>query len=133
MLGPTLFLIYINDLLAQLPEGAAVAYADNVTLLASGDTATLAATVLQGLLDVVCRWSKINCLHLNPSKCITMCVAAKKSKSTIVTPAVGITGSPISHVQSVMILGVIFNSDLDWHQHASTVRAKKTKKLAVLC
>ena len=69
-LEPTFFLTYINDLLAQLPEGAAVAYANDVTLLASRDTATL--TALQGLLDVVCRWSTINSLYINPSKCMTM-------------------------------------------------------------
>ena len=50
-----------------------------------------------------------------------------------VKTAVSITGSPISHVQSVKILGVTFNSDLDGCQHASTVRAKTTKTLAVLC
>ena len=119
-------------MLAQLSEGAAVAYADDVTLLASGDTATWAATALQGLLDVVCRWLTINYLHLNPLKCTTMCVAAKKSKSAVVTHEVNINCSPISHVQSVKILCVTFNSELDWRQHASTLRAKTTKKLAVL-
>ena len=41
LLGPALFLIYINDLLTKLPENFTIAYADDVTLVASGKLVTV--------------------------------------------------------------------------------------------
>ena len=67
-MGPTLFLLYINDLFAQLPHNSVVAYVDNITLLASGDSPYTAAESLQLLLDTVCCWSTRNCLCINPAK-----------------------------------------------------------------
>ena len=54
-MDPTLFLLYINDLFSQLPHNSVEAYADDVTLLASGDSPHMAAESLQWLLDTVCR------------------------------------------------------------------------------
>ena len=53
LMGPTLFLIYINDLLQQLPPDSVTAYADDVTHFASGDSIGDAATSLQHLVDAV--------------------------------------------------------------------------------
>ena len=49
-LSPTLFIIYINDLLLKLPDSTAMAYADDITLLTSGLIASDAQFSLQRLL-----------------------------------------------------------------------------------
>lgn len=135
VMGPTLFLIYIDDLLALLPPGNVVAYADNITLLASGSTADAAALELQSMLDTVNRWSLDNCLRLNATKCVAMCIAPSKRKAAAAGgPCHVLTiGTPsLSWVQSVKILGVIVSSNLNWRQHARCVCSKISQKLAVL-
>ena len=69
IMASTLFLLYIYDLFCCLPSDSVIAYADDITLLASGKTLELARGSLQDLLDTVCRWSTENCLRLNPTKC----------------------------------------------------------------
>jgi hypothetical protein len=134
-MGPTLFLIYIDDLLTMLPPGNVVAYADDVTLLASGSTADAAALELQSMLDAVNRWSLDNCLRLNTAKCVAMSIAPSKRKAAAaggLCHVLTVGTSSLSWVQSVKILGVTFSSNLDWQQHAKYVRSKVSQKLALL-
>ena len=51
--GPTLFLIYIKDLLVHLPDGCYLTYADDVTLVSTGHTISAATDAIQKLLDCV--------------------------------------------------------------------------------
>jgi hypothetical protein len=133
VMGPTLFLIYINDMFDKLPSQSVVAYADDVTLMTSGDSAGAAAVELQSMLDVVNSWASNNRLSLNPLKCSSMCIAPTRKKTTS-TPlnALCIGGVNIPDAQTIKILGVIFSSNLDWQQQARSVRAKMNCKLGVL-
>ena len=135
VMAPTLYTLYVNDLFALLPLESAVAYADDTTLIASGDSASTAMDALQSLLDIVSNWSTRNCLRLNPEKCVSMCIAPTKQKSSTCMSSkyiLTVNDSQIARVQSVKILGVIFTTELDWRQQARSVRAKFSSKLAVL-
>ena len=52
-MGSTLFLLYINDLFPELPAGSVIAYADDVTLVASDVSATVATATLHRFLDIM--------------------------------------------------------------------------------
>ena len=82
IMGPTLYLIYQNDLFTHLSAGCATGYADNVTISASEGTASEAVAALQHLIDIVSEWSSANCLHLNPVKCKTMLIATRKKAAS---------------------------------------------------
>ena len=120
--------------MASLPSYSVVAYADDVTLLESGDSPHTAAESLQLLLDTVCCWSTRNCLCLNPAKCLYMCTVPSKRKAASGTLgcAPSINGTPIRYVLSVKILGVLFTNDLDWHLQAKSARIRLSRKLFVL-
>ena len=135
VMGPTLFLLFINDLFAQLPHNSVVANADDVTLLVSGDSPHVAAESLQLLLDTICCWFTRNCLCLNPAKCSYMCTVPSKRKAASGTLgcAPSINGAPIPYVQSMKILGVLFTDDLDWRLQAKSARTRMSRKLSVLC
>ena len=51
VIGPLLFVIYITDLLTSLPANTVMAYADDVTLVAYGQSEAKAAGALQVLLN----------------------------------------------------------------------------------
>ena len=78
---PALFLIYINDL-TSLPEPDTLAYANELTLIASDGTADMAALKLQSLLDVAHVWSLRNRLCLNAAKCMFIILPGSKRKTS---------------------------------------------------
>ena len=57
ILGPVLFLVYINDLLTSFDVIQTIAYADDVTLIASGDSKSTTITTLQAFLNTAYDWS----------------------------------------------------------------------------
>ena len=57
VLGPTIFNIFINQLFYCLPADCSIAYADDITLISHGDSASSASNCMQVLLDILSRWS----------------------------------------------------------------------------
>ena len=45
-MGPTLYVIYVNDLLSSLPANAVIPYADDITLSANGSTVEEASVLI---------------------------------------------------------------------------------------
>ena len=70
VLGPLLYIIYVNELLYQLPDGCAITYADDITLLTSGLPAQSAASNLQQLITTVESWFAGHSLCHNYTKCL---------------------------------------------------------------
>ena len=134
IMGPTLYLIYQNDLFTHLPVGCATGYADDVIISASGGTASEAMTALQHLVDIVSEWSSANCLHLNLVKCKTMLIAPRKkaASQTNQCSSLVIKGPSVAKVEALCILDVTFTSDLDWRMHTKSVRGRMACKLGVL-
>ena len=68
---PITIQLYINSLLNLLPCDCAVAYADDITLVCSGDIKAI-LTQMQFLLDSVYAWVVVHKLGLNVGKCYAM-------------------------------------------------------------
>ena len=116
IMGLTLFLLYVNDLFNCLLEGSVIAYTDDVTLIANGETAKIALSALQSLLNIICLWSADNCLHFNPIKCSLVAIAPSKQKAAAIsiTPICKllVNGRAIIRASSIKIISVIFTSEL---------------------
>ena len=136
-MGSTLFLLYINDLFPDLPVSSVIAYADDVTLVASDVSATAATAPLQRFLNFVSVSLTNSCLRLNPSKFTFMCIASTKQKAAtcglLPGSTLNISGSPIRDTASLKILSVTFTVDLDCRQHVRNMCSKMSQKLVVLC
>jgi hypothetical protein len=68
ILGPVLFLIYVNDINSTCPDADLVKFADDTTLITTGDTTNLAIHSMNSSLSKISRWFIANKLQLNPSK-----------------------------------------------------------------
>jgi retron-type reverse transcriptase len=68
ILGPVLFLIYINDLPSHIPQADTVLYADDTTLGLSEASAVRLNSELNSILSKVRDWLLSNKLHLNNEK-----------------------------------------------------------------
>jgi hypothetical protein len=140
VLGPVLFIIYINDLLRMLPNS--VAYADDLTVYSYGATYTDAVNSINLLLDNVASWSRQNGLTLSLQKCVHIVIkrnirkaksaASPTSNTGTDLPVVLLLGYPLAAVSELKLLGVMLQSNLEWTAHVNTVKRKISQKLAVL-
>jgi hypothetical protein len=72
VLSPTLFLIFIDDLVAELPHGIKVAlYADDLVMWCIDKYATTATKRLQRAVDALKRWTDKWCITINTEKSST--------------------------------------------------------------
>ena len=75
VLGPKIFVIFLNQLLKTLNTDNFVAYADDITLTTYGSSPDLALQSMQSLLNTVNEWSNRHCLSINTGKCFYMIIS----------------------------------------------------------
>ena len=68
ILGPLLFILYVNDLLRDMPEGFILSYADDTVIMSSEGTWSMTQDKINQLLDQVVEWLALNKLSLNIQK-----------------------------------------------------------------
>ena len=120
VLGPVLFLIFINDLEVGTTSGI-LKFADDTKLFRS--VANQADRIsLQYDLDTVCEWADRWEMKFNVSKCKVMHYGRK---STDIEPTYYMYGKPIEVVCSEKDLGVIFSNDMKVHCSDSYSKANR--------
>ena len=132
VVGPTMFTIYVNDLLLSLPDGCAIAYADDLTITASDSKLDIAVSRLQDLLSVVHCWSEHNALYLNTLKCFVMHIRPSLRGYQAQNINIHLGSHALTKVQKLSLLGVIISDDLSWTCQSRRVRAKVTSRMAAI-
>ena len=132
VLGPLLFLIYINDLTEiNLRDGGKITlYADDVLLFRVINSPEDFANLQDGI-DKVGNWSCTNHLTLNRNKCKYMIVSRRKTASTPSSPLL-LEGHSLEQVEMFKYLGVLLSHDLSWGEHVQSICSKARKILGLL-
>ena len=129
ILGPLLFVIFINDLPNAVPQTTKVAlYADD-TKSFRGITSKGDYCDLQQALSNLSTWSSNNNISFNESKCKTMTVTRKKQPIPFIYH---LDLFPINKVQEEKNLGVLMTSSLSWDSHIQRISAKANRMLRLL-
>ena len=127
-LGPVLFSLFINDLLAALPSSISCSlYTDDLSSTPSVSTA-LEAT--QGALFQLEHWSEYWCLPLNPSKCEASFSVDPHQAN--LQPNLLLLGSHLRFNPTPTFLGVTFNHTLSFSKHVSLLKVKFFPRLKAL-
>ena len=119
VLGPLLFLIYINDLPESIPYSSVYLFADDTKLIKSSNQFyddNLLQVDVYSMLSWCLRWK----LRLNPEKC----AGIHFSNSPAVTPTLYNTDSEIKFVQHHKDLGIIVTNNLSWSSHHHHICSK---------
>ena len=124
VLGPLLFLIYINELTKiNLSDGAKLTlYAGDILLFRTINSPN-DYVALQEDIDKVGSWSCTNFLTLNRAKCKYMIVSRRRTTSTPSSPLL-LEGHPLDQVKMFKYLGVLLSHDLSWGEHVQSVCSK---------
>ena len=127
ILGPLLFIIYINDLPNCLQYSQPRMYSDDSNLsFASSSTNNIEVKLNDDLVRVN-EWLIANKLTLNSSKTEFMLIGSRQRLSTFQTvPSLSIGDKPIKQVNYAKSLGVYVDCNLSWNIHID----KLCKKIA---
>ena len=119
VIGPLLFLLYINDISNSTNHGTFVLFADDTNIFVIGKTKQDVYDRANAVLKSVSLYMKVNELHINMSKCCYMYFQNPKRGEHIESDdyELQINGVPIKHVHSTRFLGVIIDDKLSWHHH----------------
>ena len=131
ILGPTLFLLYINDLPDNVICNIAI-YADDTTLYSKCDHLILAkklASELESDLRDTVEWGRKWLVDFNAGK--TQLVSFDRSKNTGAID-VKMDGSILEEKTSFKMLGLTFSSKLDWDSHIVSIAKTASKKIGAL-
>ena len=133
ILGPTLFLLYINDLPDDVICNIAI-YADDTTLYSRCDWASdlwqqleLASELESDLRDTV-DWGKKWLVDFNAGK--TQLVSFDRSNNGSIDVKMG--GSILEEKSSFKVLGLTFSSKLDWGSYIISIAKTASKKIGAL-
>ena len=114
VLGPLLFLIYINDAVHAALDSHThiILYADDI-LLYRVISNTTDYSMLQTDINTVSTWVTSNNLSLNVEKYKLMVISRLRKKSVSV-PLLSLNGLPMERVSSYKYLGITITEDLSW-------------------
>ena len=115
-LGPVLFVIYINDILDNIKSDGLL-FADDTKIFRK-ITSKEDALVLQSDIRSLEEWSNLWQLEFNLDKCHVLTLG--KFDHIMYTHHYKVGGGEIEHVFEEKDLGVIIDSELNFHEHIST-------------
>ena len=133
ILGPLLFLLYMNDLPNCNLLSDVRMYADDTNLtFASSDPEELFSSLTHDLSNLK-QWLDSNRLSLNVLKTKCLFTGTRHKISLLPSePYICLDGHLIERVNSYKCLGVQVDETLSWEAHISEVVSKVAKVLAVL-
>ena len=132
ILGPLLFLLYINDLSNISELLKSILFADDTNIFASGkDLVQLQNNINSELCNLV-KWFKVNKLSLNISKTNFIVFSSSRKVPNHVNISIVIDGIQINRVSKVKFLGVILDESLTWCDHIFSIENKISKCIGVL-
>ena len=131
ILGPLLFIIYINDIAQSSTYFKFITYADDTTLCG-----TIAGQIdienIEMELKNVTEWLKMNKLSLNVKNVKkTKAMLFHMPQKKIIIPTIKINGTLIEFVDNFNFLGINLNKHLNWNPHVTNVSNKLVKTVGV--
>ena len=133
ILGPLLFILYINDLLNCLVNSHPRIHADDTHLtFASNDVAYLEENMNDDLTKIT-EWLSANKLTLNKPKTEFMLIGSRQRLTTFNRiPSFTIDGNSIKQVEFTKSLGVYIDENLTWNEQIEQISKKLPSCIGIL-
>lgn len=131
ILGPLLFIIFINDFPESISTGSAIMFADDTNILVtSPNKVTLEENTRQAITDMT-RWFQNNklVLNVNKSALINFTITNKGKQQSIENNKLDSGIGKLQPVHNIRFLGLIVDRNLTWNEHLDKI----CNKLSSLC
>ena len=129
VLGPLLFLIYINDLPDYIQNNSTVKMFADDTIIYHSITNQQDTNALQEDLDALQRWESDWLMHFHPHKCQTMHITNKRN---IIQSTYTIHNHNLQSTNTAKYLGIHIDSTLKWNTHINKTAQRANTTSAFL-
>ena len=131
VLGPLLFILFVNDLHLAVQYSSVHQFADNTNLLVVEKSIKKLNKKVNRDLKLIVEWVRANKLSLNASK-TEIIIFKPKSKTITKHLNFQISGQMIKPSNQVKYLGVILQEDLHWNKYLSNLGKKLSRSIGLL-
>jgi hypothetical protein len=132
ILGPLLFILYINDIMYISKSLVPIIFADDTNIFLKGKNVHDIIQRLNSDMGYIFSWLNTNKLSLNTEKTHFMIFKSRNRQLGAMSPLL-INGKEISQVVSTKFLGVILDSKLSWEGHIKHIKSKVARGIGILC
>ena len=130
ILGPLLFILYINDFPNVSDILLYVLFADDTNVFLNGKDINIIINTMQLELTKLYNWLLANKLTLNISKTHFMVFHRAKHKNYKLNIEINkVVNEQVKHTK---MLGIIFDDNLDWSNHISYINSKIAKGVCII-
>ena len=121
VLGPLLFLIYVNDIWCCITRQNCVRlFADDTNIFISGKNLRELKNEGEQILQNLYKWFSVNKLTMNIDKsCFSIFTSKRNNQDSFSTLTFG--NHKINKVQSAKYLGIILDDKLSWNEHVENI------------
>ena len=130
ILGPLLFLIYVNDLAFVSDILFTVMFADDTSIFVKNKNLSVISDMLNAELAIISTWLQANRLSLNVDKSSFMLF--KGSKGEDIDLNISVNSKPLTRVTKVKFLDVNVDEKLSWKPHIRYISRKISKSLGIM-
>lgn len=123
VLGPLLFLIYMNDIGNAVPNDDVKLFADDTNLFVFGKSASETIVRAASCIDLLSNWFLSNKLSINLSKTCYMTFPSNLHCEN----GLSVNGVSIEKVATFKYLGVLLDDELNWCPHIDQIYYKLVK------
>ena len=128
ILGPLLFLLYINDIVLSSKMFKFTLFADDTSLFYSHKNADEAVEIINNELAKISEWLAANKLSLNVGKSKLLVFNNKKKIKIEIT----LNNQSLKEVDNAKYLGILIDNKLNWLPQINAVKLKVSKGLGLL-
>ena len=125
VISPTLFLVYINDLVSNLPRHVSnTLHADDLAVWCSETSTSTATLRMQTTINHVAEWTDKWALIINKNKTVSTLFSLSTSKEKV---KLNLEDHPVPQVETPTFLGAKLDPRLTWKPHIEEIQERAFK------
>jgi hypothetical protein len=134
VLGPLLFIIFLNDIFSLLITSSLIVFADDTTTIYSGNDLEEVMRKVENDMKIICEWLENNQLLINKQKTVAMHFppSSHRSKQIIEPRQENLTIKVDGYYIDFVHLGAIIDSKLNFDSHIDLVLKKVNSRTFIL-
>ena len=134
ILGPLLFLVYVNNIYKASQKLMHVMFGDDTNLFFSHKDINVLFSTMQNELENISTWFKANklSLNINKTKWSPFHSSSKRKHILDILPILTIDNTIIHRDKVTKFLGILIDENLSWKYHIDAVNKKNSKTIGIL-